>query len=83
MSNQLNMYPMIEFKEGYEQYWYPKPNGGWGYGDAKKTGNGKYEINNKIYNSNSLHPFVFVDPKYANPDVHDHSFVCKIEHNQS
>ena len=76
------MYPMISFKPGYSEYWYPDGDG-WQYGVATKLDNGRYEINNKEYDSNSLHPFVFVDPKYAIPDVHDHSFICKIEHNQS
>ena len=78
----LNMYPMVGFKDDCPIYWYPN-NGGWEYGKAIKINNGVYKINGNIYNSIDLHPFEFVDPKYANPDVQDHSFVCKIEHNQS
>ena len=83
MNNQLNMYPMIEFERGHESYWYPNGDG-WDYGVVtNSTSDGVYTIDGSEYNSIDIHPFVFVDPKYAIPDVHDHSFVCKIEHNQS
>lgn len=74
---------MIEFERGHDSYWYPVDDN-WSYGVVtSSTDDGIYTINGNRYNSTDIHPFVFVDPKYSIPDVQDHSFVCKIEHNQS
>lgn len=83
------LYPKIDFIEGYNQYWYfNSPD--WVYGTVTTTEDqGVYTIDvlqyssNSRFNSNSLHPFVHVYPKYSIPEVKDHSFICKITHLQS
>ena len=83
------MYARIQFEESAnievgDKVWYPDGDG-WNHGQVISVTNGDISIEDvyESYTKDQLHPFVFVDPKYSKADVHDHSFVCKIEHHKS
>ena len=83
----LNIHPQLEFVNPVinHLYWYPVTNSEWEYNTCNSidVASNCCQINDIWYMYQSIHPYIFVDPKYEIPDVAEHSFVGKITHLQS